>query len=138
MFDAAFEAANPPGDADPELDLQGLPSPLWGHHSLRRFADTCARQTMVQTGATEQDIDLVFGWMEAFYVLLAQGCAAALHEPLHEGSQVLCYSTRLTTMALCAEFGASPRTHPAFTRVASRARARRFFALGPPSPRVLH
>ena len=65
--DAAFEAANPPGDADPTLDLQGLPSPLWGHHSLRRFADTCARQTMAQTGATEQDIDLTFGWQESMY-----------------------------------------------------------------------
>ena len=67
MFDEAFQLANPAGDRDPELDLQGLASPLWGHHSLRRFADTCARQTREQTGATEQDIDLTFGWMEAFH-----------------------------------------------------------------------
>ena len=52
---------------DPELDLQGLSEPLWGYHSFRRFADTVARQTMSETGATEQDIDLVFGWMEAMY-----------------------------------------------------------------------
>ena len=41
--------------------------PLWGHHSFRRFADTVARETMALTGATEQDIDLYFGWMENFY-----------------------------------------------------------------------
>ena len=52
---------------DPELDLQGFDAPLWGHHSFRRFADTVARETMAQTGATEQDIDLYFGWMERFY-----------------------------------------------------------------------
>mmetsp|Transcript_66296 Transcript_66296/g.198036 ORF Transcript_66296/g.198036 Transcript_66296/m.198036 type:complete len:2091 (+) Transcript_66296:2828-9100(+) len=67
MMDEAFRLSNPEGDRDPELDLQGLPSPLWGHHSFRRFADTCARQTMKESGATEQDIDLTFGWMEAFY-----------------------------------------------------------------------
>ena len=52
---------------DPELDLQGLAKPLWGHHSFRGFADTVARQTMSETGATEQDIDLTFGWQEAMY-----------------------------------------------------------------------
>ena len=52
---------------DPELDLNGRDAPLWGHHSFRRFADTVARATMAETGATEQDIDLLFGWMEAFY-----------------------------------------------------------------------
>ena len=55
------------GPPDPELDLQGFEEPLWGHHSFRRFADTVARQTMAITGATEQDIDLYFGWMERFY-----------------------------------------------------------------------
>ena len=55
------------GGPDPELDLQGLAEPLWGHHSSRRFADTVARQTMAETGATEQDIDLTFGWQEAMY-----------------------------------------------------------------------
>ena len=65
-FDAAFTEANR-SSPDPELDLQGFDSPLWGHHSLRRFADTVARETMQITGATEQDIDIVFGWLEAFY-----------------------------------------------------------------------
>ena len=65
-FDEAFELANA-ASPDPELDLRGLAAPLWGHHSARRFADTVARQTMKETGATEQDIDMVFGWQEAFY-----------------------------------------------------------------------
>ena len=67
MMDAAYTIANPEGDRDPELDLQGLAEPQWGHHSFRRFADTCARQTMSVSGASEQDIDLTFGLMEAFY-----------------------------------------------------------------------
>ena len=44
-----------------------LDSPLWGHHSLRRCADTVARATMAKSGVSEQDIDLVFGWLEAMY-----------------------------------------------------------------------
>ena len=67
LMDEAFRRASPTGDPDPELDLQGLTDPLWGHHSLRRMADTIARQTRDVTGASEQDIDLLFGWMEAFY-----------------------------------------------------------------------
>jgi hypothetical protein len=67
MLDTAVAACSPPGDPDPELDLAGRATPLWGHHSFRRFADTVARQTRGETGASEQDIDLMFGWMEAFY-----------------------------------------------------------------------
>lgn len=66
LFEEAFAASNNES-ADMELDLQGHATPLWGHHSFRRFADTCARETMRTTGATEQDIDIIFGWMEAFY-----------------------------------------------------------------------
>ena len=66
VMERAFEESNRNGP-DPELDLQGFSEPLWGHHSFRRFADTVARQTMAVTGATEQDIDLYFGWMERFY-----------------------------------------------------------------------
>ena len=47
--------------------FKGYDAPLWGNHSFRRFADTIARQTMAVTGASEQDIDLYFGWMERFY-----------------------------------------------------------------------
>ena len=52
---------------DPEIDLRGLESPLWGHHSSRRGGDTVARQSMAITGVSEADIDIVFGWQEAFY-----------------------------------------------------------------------
>ena len=31
------------------------------------MADTIARATRDRTGATEQAIDLLFGWLEAFY-----------------------------------------------------------------------
>ena len=67
IMDEAYELSNPEGDPDPWLDLQGLETPLWGHHSWRRLADTLARATMARSGATEQDIDLLFGWMESFY-----------------------------------------------------------------------
>ena len=65
-FDSAFQRASETSP-DPELDLQGFGEPLWGHHSLRRFEDTVARETMHLTGASEQDIDIIFGWLEAFY-----------------------------------------------------------------------
>ena len=66
LFDQAYERLLVEG-GDPELDLQGLAAPLWGHHSLRRLADTVARQTRAITGASEQDIDMIFGWLEAMY-----------------------------------------------------------------------
>ena len=69
LMDEAYQLANPLGDPDPELDLSSSKDgqPLWGHHSNRRGADTVARQTMGATGATEEDIDLTFGWQEAMY-----------------------------------------------------------------------
>ena len=70
-FDLAYAAANA-RSPDPELDLRGLAAPQWGHHSTRRGADTMARQDRDKTGATEQDIDLVFGWQEAFYAAKMQ------------------------------------------------------------------
>jgi len=67
IMDEAYELSNPTGDPDPWLDLQGLETPLWGHHSWRRLADTVARASMAKTGVTEQDIDIVFGWQENMY-----------------------------------------------------------------------
>ena len=67
ICDAAHSATHTARDPDPELDLRGRESPLWGHHSWRRAADTFARQSMAETGVTEADIDLIFGWQEAFY-----------------------------------------------------------------------
>jgi hypothetical protein len=72
IMDEAFEKANPDGDPDPWLDLQGLETPLWGHHSWRRLADTLARATMAKSNATEQDIDLTFGWRENMYSQVMQ------------------------------------------------------------------
>ena len=66
VFADAFRMANETSP-DPELDLRGLAKPLWGHHSARRAADTFARQSREVTGATERDIDIVFGWQEALY-----------------------------------------------------------------------
>ena len=66
LLDEADRLANL-ASPDPERDLRGLAKPLWGHHSNRRAADTVARQTMSTTGASEQDIDITFGWQEAMY-----------------------------------------------------------------------
>ena len=45
-FKAAFERANPPGDADPELDRQGHELVLWGpQHSWRRLGEKVARDS---------------------------------------------------------------------------------------------
>ena len=65
---ANSESAGP----DPELDLNGALKPSWSHHSWRRFADKVARQSRGETGASDVDIDLFFGWMEAFYRKLMQ------------------------------------------------------------------
>jgi hypothetical protein len=72
IMDEAYELSNPEGDPDPWLDLQGLESPLWGHHSWRRLADTLARATMAKSGSSEQDIDLTFGWRENMYSQVMQ------------------------------------------------------------------
>ena len=67
VMDKAHVLANPPGDPDPELDLQGLLVPKWGHHSWRRFCDKVAREWMVRLGLTEVDIDLYMGWNELIH-----------------------------------------------------------------------
>ena len=42
----AFELSNPPGDKDPEFDIQGHTAPRLGNHSWRRYADKRAKQEM--------------------------------------------------------------------------------------------
>ena len=49
---------------DPDLDLPPGQPGKWSTHSLRRLADTTARQYMEYTGATEDQIDIFFGWHE--------------------------------------------------------------------------
>ena len=65
-LDQAYICANKE-TPDPELNLDGRERPKWGHHSFRRGALTCARNSRDETGATDQEIDIVFGWNEAMY-----------------------------------------------------------------------
>ena len=69
----AYERANADAnDPDPELDLGGAKVPKWSNHSWRRFADKVARDSMSETGVSEIDIDLFFGWLEKQYEKLMQ------------------------------------------------------------------
>ena len=52
---------------DPDFDLETRSESSYGNHSLRQMADHVARKTMHITGATEIDIDRMFGWNEAWY-----------------------------------------------------------------------
>ena len=68
VMESAYRMANSNElGPDPELDLMGALEPHWTHHSWRRFADKVARETRKETGVSDTDIDLFFGWMEAFY-----------------------------------------------------------------------
>lgn len=53
-----------PLDPDPDLDVQYGRTPKWTTHSLRRGADTAARRYREETGVTEAQIDIFFGWHE--------------------------------------------------------------------------
>ena len=64
-FAGAFELSNPPGDPDPEFDVQGHEKPRLGNHSWRRYADKRAKQEMeflLSKGLSKMTIDLYFGW----------------------------------------------------------------------------
>ena len=50
--------------ADPDLEIGRYDVPSWSTHSLRRLADTVARRHMGETGVTESQIDIYFGWHE--------------------------------------------------------------------------
>ena len=52
-------------EPDLEFDLEGLTSPKWAHHTFRRTADRMARDAMAETGASKEDIDDLFGWLQA-------------------------------------------------------------------------
>ena len=54
-------------DGDKDLNLEGRDFAVWGHHSDRRLADTQSRRDRSKTGATEEEIDLNFGWNEAMH-----------------------------------------------------------------------
>ena len=61
---AAELAGADKSDPDPDLDTAYGRAPKWTSHSLRRGADTAARQYKEETGATEAQIDIFFGWQE--------------------------------------------------------------------------
>ena len=61
-FAESFKLANPPGDPDPEFDLQGHATPKWGQHSWRRFGDKTARDTKHIHQMSETEVDLFAGW----------------------------------------------------------------------------
>ena len=44
--------------------MSGRTEPKWTSHSLRRLADTVARRFREETGTTEDEIDMYFGWHE--------------------------------------------------------------------------
>ena len=51
--------------SDPEFDLQGQVAPKWGHHSMRRHADTNAQKARREgklPEITKQMLDYFFGW----------------------------------------------------------------------------
>ena len=60
----AYEISNEMEEPDLELELSGE-EPQFANHSLRRFADRVARETAPRSGASDMDIDILFGWNEA-------------------------------------------------------------------------
>ena len=53
------------GVVDLEFDLQGQVEPKWGHHSMRRHADSNAQQALREgklPNVTKQIVDYFFGW----------------------------------------------------------------------------
>ena len=61
---AHVKAGADPNDPDPDLDLSAGKEPSWSTHSLRRLADTVARRDREETGTSEDEIDIYFGWHE--------------------------------------------------------------------------
>lgn len=65
LFEHAVQVSSPPGDPDPELDLQGHAEAHWGQHSWRRMGEKTARDDQPQwsrLGLTKDDVDLYSGW----------------------------------------------------------------------------
>ena len=65
IFEKSFVLANPPGDPDPEFDLQGHSDARWGQHSWRRFGDKAARdikEKLDALGIDDVERDLYCGW----------------------------------------------------------------------------
>ena len=65
---------------DPDFDLEGATASSYGNHSFRQLADRCARDYRHLSGATEVEIDRMFGWNEAMYRRVMQLHYAGRHE----------------------------------------------------------
>ena len=65
---------------DPDFDLEGATASSYGNHSFRQLADRCARDYRQLSGATEVEIDRMFGWNEAMYRRVMQLHYAGRHE----------------------------------------------------------
>ena len=105
LLDEAYERTMAdPSDPDPEIDLQGREAPQWGHHSFRRFADTVARTTRGETGATEQDIDIIFGWLEAMCIHIRCSCTTRLSFYASCGAALRGWSRHLPARCLLGVF----------------------------------
>ena len=61
----AYDSSSAMDEPGLELDLDGLEKPKWGHHTFRRTSDRFARESMGETGVSEEDIDDLFGWRQA-------------------------------------------------------------------------
>jgi len=62
---AAYEISSKMVEPDLELELGEAEEPHWANHSMRRFSDKVARESMEETGVTTMDIDIHYGWNEA-------------------------------------------------------------------------
>ena len=65
LFEHAVQVSSPPGDPDPEFDLQGHAEAHWGQHSWRRMGEKTARDDKPQwslLGLTKDDVDLYSSW----------------------------------------------------------------------------
>ena len=86
----AYKLSQEDGEGDPELDLEGLEEPKWGHQTFRRTADKLARRHQKDTGAKKEDIDELFGWKQAERAKDMQRHYAGLQERAFRACE-LCY-----------------------------------------------
>ena len=78
LIEACRLANIDPLDPDPDLDTDPRRPVKWTTHSLRRLGDTVARRYREQSGVTEAQIDLYFGWQERLLLKAMQVHYASL------------------------------------------------------------
>ena len=60
--------------------MEGASKSSYGNHSLRQLADRSLRDNRSKSGASEVEIDRMFGWNEAAYRRVMQLHYAGRHE----------------------------------------------------------